>query len=101
MTEFDPITIRFPGHGPELSWGRAVGLPERRVLLVDDPGNPGTSVRGAVGAAATVAVQALGFERVHAILLWTPDDPLAGNSMWLADLDGLEETWEPVQWRAD
>lgn len=75
-----PLT--FAGFGGSPSRG-LVALDQRdRMVLTDAEDNPGTSMTNAIENAVGPARQQLGIEQQTEVFLWTPDDPVAPDSVW-------------------
>lgn len=75
--------LTFPGFGGQPSVGLAALDQQDRVILTDAEDNPGTSMTNAIENAVGPASRQLGVKPGSATYLWTPDDPVTPNSLWL------------------
>ena len=95
------ILFRFAGYGPELSHGLAARTADGRLVLAEAPSNPGTSLTNAIEVAVDTARQLLGLSEASEVLQWTPDDPMAPNSVWRVTLGDEGPTWTQVRSQDD
>ena len=91
----------FPGFGPDLSRGLAAVTGDRRLVLAEAAGNPGTAVINALETARAAARATFDIPDVAAVYYWEPDGLDDGEALWEVGLEEDDVTLAAVDWHTD
>jgi hypothetical protein len=91
----------FPGFGPDLSRGLAVVTGDKRLVLAEAAGNPGTAVINALETALAAARTTFDVPEDSPVFYWEPDGADDGEAVWEVDVGEDEVTLAAVDWKND